>query len=103
MNWQVAGIKNTLKSQSTPSITGKLRARSLPSRKACAMGVATSFQKGQRVQERILRHEKLWIQSRKIPVSQQGKNTKMMIMLEDEGTMMAVQECRASAGASMYS
>lgn len=66
------------------------------------MNVATSFRKGQWVQERIMRQEKLWIQNRKIPTSQQGKNAKMMCMLEDEGTMMIVQECIAGAGESEY-
>lgn len=90
MNWQALGLKR------------KLEAKAWPSRKVCAMNIASMFQKGQRVQERILKHEKLWIQKRRIPTSKQGKNAKMMCMLEDEGTMMVVQECIASAGASKY-
>lgn len=66
------------------------------------MNVAICFRKGQWVQERILKNEKMWIQFRKIPESRQGKNVKMICMLEDEGTMMIVQECIASAGASKY-
>lgn len=56
------------------------------------MNVAISFQKGQSIQERIMRSERMWIQHRNIPTSQQGKNAKIMCMLEDEGTMIAVQE-----------
>lgn len=71
-----------------------------PSRKAGAMNIAICCRKGQRVQERILKHKKLWIQKRKIPVSKQGKNAKMLCMLEDEGTIMVIQECIAKAGPS---
>lgn len=90
MNWQSLGIKR------------QLEGKAWPSRKTSALNVAIVFKKGQQVQERILKHEKLWIQKRRILVSKQGKNAKMMCMLEDEGTMMVVQECIASAGASMF-
>lgn len=66
------------------------------------MNVAVCFQKAQRVQERILKHERLWIRSRQIPTGKQGRNAKMMCMQEDEGTMAVVQECIASAEASKY-
>lgn len=49
-----------------------------------------------------MRQERLWIQNRSIPTSQQGKNATMIWMLEDEGTMMIVQECIAGAGDSKY-
>lgn len=64
------------------------------------MHVARCFRKGQWVQERVIKHETMWIRYRTIPASQQGRNSKMMCMLEDEGTMMVVQECIATAGAS---
>jgi hypothetical protein len=86
MNWQVTSLQRGLGL----------------SRKACAMNVAIGYQKGQHVQERILKHEKRWIQTRTIPISQQGKNAKMFCMLEDEGTMLVVQEYIASAGSSKY-
>lgn len=97
MNLQVVGIEASLKP--VPNVTGGFK---VPSRKTSALRVAACFQQGKWVQERILRHEKLWIQHHKIPVSNQGKNTKMMVMLEDEGTMNIVQECIAGAGASRY-
>lgn len=88
MNWQALGLRCGWSGTAWPS------------RKVCTINVAVIFQKGQRVQERILKHEKMWIQKRRIPTRKQGKNAKMMCMLGDEGTMMVVQECIASAGAS---
>lgn len=62
------------------------------------MNVAIFYQKCRKVQERILRLERAWVKHRKIPISGQGKNSKMLCMLEDEGTMMAVQQVLATAG-----
>lgn len=50
-----------------------------------------------------MKEEKIWIQKRRIPTGQQGKNAKMICMLEDEGTMIAVRECITTAGTSIYS
>lgn len=97
MNWQLMGIQQKLSPLLyRTSVIGRFF------RKHCALNVATGFRKGQWVQERIIKHEKLWIQTRKIPVSLQGKNAKMMCMLEDEGTMEVVQKCIASAGSSRF-
>jgi hypothetical protein len=84
MNWQIRGIKNT-------------HLLALPSRRECAMNVAIGFGKGAKVRDRILDNEKQWIKGRKIGSSKQGKMAKMVSMLEDEGTMMAIQKCIASA------
>lgn len=94
MNWQITMIKNNLIDiKKREGIYGYTR-------RSCAMNVAIGYQKGKEVQERIMKHERGWIQNRKIPLSRQGKHAKIVSMLEDEGTIMAVHECIASAGQS---
>lgn len=99
MNWQLVCLKEKQNKDARARMGTGMR---LVSRKQCALNVAICFRKSQWGQERILRQEKSWIQNRKITVSQQGKNAKMRCMLEDEGTMIVVQECIAGAGASEY-
>lgn len=94
MNWQIMSIQRKLHPVKF------IKHWHMPLRKTCAMNVAVSYRGGKDVQERIMKHEKLWIQKRRIPASTQGKNAKMMCMLEDEGTMMVVQKCIAGAGSS---
>jgi hypothetical protein len=89
MNWQLTTLK---KDNPNKNLKKKY------TRKECAMNVAICYQKGRKVQERILRLERGWVRHRKMPISGQGKNSKMLCMLEDEGTMIAVQEFLATAG-----
>ncbi|KAI5850556.1 hypothetical protein DFP73DRAFT_591438 [Morchella snyderi] len=84
MNWQLKGLKN-------PYL------QSLPSRRECAINVAIGFGKDAKVRERIIGNEKQCIKDRKIESSKQGRAAKLIGMLEDQGTIIAIQECIGSA------
>lgn len=72
-------------------------------RKELASQVAAGAKKGRKVAERILRHEKEWIRRQSIPAGFQGKTSKVMSMLEDEGTLLAARKYIGAAGKSTFS
>ena len=57
---------------------------------------------GRRVQERILKHEVLWVTKRKIPRPAHGRHRKIVSLLEDADTLLAVREYILKAGDSKY-
>jgi len=57
---------------------------------------------GRRVQERILKHEVLWVTKRKIPCPAHGRHRKIVSLLEDADTLLAVREYILKAGDSKY-
>ena len=62
----------------------------LVSRKSLARKVTEGGGWGQKVQERIMRHEVLWVTKRRIPEPGQGKH-KIISLLEDADTILAVR------------
>lgn len=72
-------------------------------RKEAAINVAIGFGRGYHVARRILRQEKEWIKSRMIIEGVQGKHAKVVSMLKDEGTGLAVRQYLEEAGESKRS
>lgn len=68
------------------------------SRMDAAVDVGVCFRK----MRRIMRHERLWIQTQKIPESYQGKTGRVTSMLDDEGTLCAAREYINKTTASEY-
>jgi len=67
-------------------------------RKDATSIVAVTGGNGERVRNRIIQHEKSWIQNRHIPVSYQGKSPMLHRLIDNEGTKLALREYLPSAG-----
>jgi len=67
-------------------------------RKVLALGVAHSAGWSQAVAERILLQEVKYIKQGIIPTPKQGKHSKVVSWLSDEGTILVMKEYMSQAG-----
>ena len=92
-------IKQERKALSGPDIFTGITTPLIP-RMELARTVAAGGGWGSRVQKRIMSHEVLWVKRRYIPEPGQGKHRKVISLLEDPDTMLAVREYILQAGES---
>jgi hypothetical protein len=74
------------------------RAGQTATRKELSFRVAGWYSKKGWLAQRIRSHECSWIRQRTIPSSRQGLHAKTQCLLEDEGTLIAVEEYMTRAG-----
>lgn len=71
-------------------------------RKELAQKVAQGGGWGRRVQERIMAHEVLWVKKRVISQPGRGKHKKVLSLLEDPDTVLAVRQYILKVGDSKF-
>ena len=76
--------------------------RSLVSRKGLAQKVVDGSGWDQRVQKRIMRHEVLWVKKRLIAEPNEGRKRKVVTLLEDPETILAVRQHILQVGESKF-
>jgi hypothetical protein len=74
------------------------RAKQTATRKELSFTVAACYSNKGWVAQRTRSHERLWIRHRIIPSRRQGVHSKTQCLLEDAGTLIAVQEYMTGAG-----
>jgi len=77
-------------------------ARSLVSHKGLAQKVVDGGGWGQRVRRRIMRDEAPWVKKHVIPKSNQGRQRKVVTLLEDPETILAVRQHILQVGESKF-
>lgn len=89
-------IKGELSRCPTDPITSR------PSRKQLALQVANGAGWSKSVAERILTQEVRYIKYGKVPAPKQGRHSKVVSWLSDEGTILAMQEYMSQAGEGQF-
>jgi len=84
-----------------PDVFTRVQTLLIP-RKKLAEKVAHGGGWGRRVQERIMAHEVLWVTKRIIPQPGRGRHKKVVSLLEDPNTVLAVREYILKAGDSKF-
>ena len=74
----------------------------LLTRKALVQKIAQGGGWGRRVQERILAHEVMWVKKRIIPEPGRGKYKKVISLLENPETILAVRQYIGKVGDSKF-